>query len=364
MRVLHAVASLDSTHGGPSRSVPLLARALVVRGIACSIIHWGVPGSDSQEAIDASNGGVSIIRSTTRSIPQGVDADIVHLHGLWDFRLHRMRNLASKAGQRIVISPRGMLEPWARRHHRWRKEIAWRCFQRRDLLECSRLHATSADEHRALAAIGLTNVSIIPNGAELPNATAAFDGPRRILFMSRIHPKKGLLMLVDAVARLQQLLRAGGWQVVIAGPDEDAHERKIRHEVSTRSLNDLVVFAGMVDGAQKRRLLESAYVFVLPSYSENFGIVNAEALAAGVPVITTTATPWREIEDERCGWWVDPNVDALTKALLSSIHAGPTTLREMGLRGRRLIEMRYSWSSAAERFDQLYNALLGSTSFA
>jgi glycosyltransferase involved in cell wall biosynthesis len=137
---------------------------------------------------------------------------------------------------------------------------------------------------------------------------------------------------------------------------------KIRREVSRRSVDDLFIYTGPVDGDEKQRLFESAHVFVLPSYSENFGIVNAEALAAGLPVITTTATPWREIEEEGCGWWIDPNADALTQALRVATEANPDDLRRMGVRGRHLIQSRYSWASAAEHFEHVYNDLVVSSS--
>jgi glycosyltransferase involved in cell wall biosynthesis len=354
MKVLHVIASLRASHGGPSRSVASLAGALADRGVACSILHWDPSATEPEEVAMAMKKGVTIDR-----VPSWSNCDVVHLHGLWSFGLHRLEAQALARQIQVVISPRGMLEPWARRHHRWRKEAAWRLYQKRDLERARVLHATSEQERDSFAELGFSKTVVVPNGAEIPAQTARFESPRRIVFLSRIHPKKGLVLLVDAAARIALDLRRSQWSIVIAGPDEGGHAAEVRRAIAQRGVSDLFAFAGEVDGEPKRALLRSAHLFILPSYSENFGIVVAEALAAGVPVITTTGTPWRQLEEHRCGWWVAPDAGAIAGALRSAIGLQPEELRAMGLRGRELVSSGYSWAMAAQRFVSVYNGLLG-----
>lgn len=360
-KVLHVVGSLASAHGGPSRSVPSLAAALVARGVACSIVHKADGAPAPREVAAAVDRGVEIF--AVANAREAVDlvtgnADIVHLHGLWSTLLHSVAGAAFRGKLPVVVSPRGMLEPWARHHHRIRKTVAWSLFQRRDLQRSTLLHATSDQEEQTIRALGFSRVAVVPNGTDLPPSTASFAGDRRIVFLSRLHEKKGLTMLVEAAARNRDELRLRGWAIVIAGSDEGGHAAVIRRQIAGLAVGDLVTVASEVDGDEKWNLLRSAHVFILPSHSENFGLVIAEALGTGVPVITTTATPWRQIEETRCGWWVPPTVDAIAGALRTAIRTPRTELQAMGLRGRALIAAEYSWDSAAARFESVYNGVL------
>jgi glycosyltransferase involved in cell wall biosynthesis len=166
------------------------------------------------------------------------------------------------------------------------------------------------------------------------------DGVRRVLFLSRIHPKKGLADLVLAWGQVRQ----PGWQVVIAGPDEGGYEAVIRGLIKRHGLEADFDFPGVVAGERKERLFAEADIFILPTYSENFGIAVAEALARAVPVITTTGAPWQELETCECGWWVAPGVNGVAVALAQAMRASADTLAEMGARGRSLVEAKYAWA--------------------
>jgi len=199
---------------------------------------------------------------------------------------------------------------------------------------------------------------VIPNGITMPARSSRInhggERERKILFLSRIHPKKGLLDLVEAWARVKR----PGWCVVVAGPDEGGFAATIKAAAARAGVNDSMVFVGAVTGEKKEKFFLDADVFVLPSYSENFGIVVGEALSYGVPVIATNVTPWEELHTWKCGWWIDTGVTALAAALTDACAVGDIQRSEMGARGRRLIGEKYSWRSAAEAHLAFYEWLL------
>jgi glycosyltransferase involved in cell wall biosynthesis len=196
--------------------------------------------------------------------------------------------------------------------------------------------------------------------------------------MSRLHPKKGVDVLLRAWAR-QKEVASEKWRVtsaeqgesfgllvssslspvlVLAGPDLIGYRREIEKMVKELGLEDSVVITGEVQGEMKAALLANADVFVLPSYSENFGIVVAEAMAWRRPVIASTGTPWKEVSEVGAGWWVAPEEDALAKALAEALGKRPEELEEMGAKGRMLVEERYTWSAPAAELVAAYERSL------
>jgi glycosyltransferase involved in cell wall biosynthesis len=216
-------------------------------------------------------------------------------------------------------------------------------------------------EADAIRSLGFRQpIAVIPNGVELPdNRATTPDGERQrtVLFMSRIHPKKGLLDLIAAWSRIP----VTGWQLIIAGPDEDGYRSVVEKAVARERVAESVRIIGPVAGADKGALLGDSDLFVLPSYSENFGMVVGEALAAGVPVITTSATPWESVRAAKCGWWIPPGVDSLEITLREAMSLPDSERTAMGQRGRSLAESEYSWRSSAEKHCQLYRWLAGGT---
>jgi glycosyltransferase involved in cell wall biosynthesis len=235
----------------------------------------------------------------------------------------------------------------------------WTAYQKWALQQATLFHVTSEEEVEALRDLGLEQpVALIPNGVQLPeldDTVASSSSRQRALFLSRLHQKKGLPMLIEAWAEI----RPAGWELVLVGPSEEGHRAELEEQVRVHGLEDVVTFAGSVSDEEKWAVYQSADLFVLPTYSENFGIVVAEALAAGVPVITTTGTPWRELETQDCGWWVAPEKEAIGQALGEAVHAADEQRRAMGERGRRLVESRYSWRGVAEQMHATYRWLTG-----
>ncbi|MFZ4699311.1 MAG: glycosyltransferase [Candidatus Methylumidiphilus sp.] len=284
---------------------------------------------------------------------------LFHDHGLWLPTNHVAATVARQLNIPLIISPHGMLEPWALNYRAWKKRLAWHLYQKRDLETAALLHATSKREAENLRKLGLRQpIAIIPNGTHLPEWRDLIfpkQSPRKMFFLSRIHPVKGLLNLVQA----WKMARPKGWKMVIAGPDEGGHQKIVEAAIHQAGLQDEFEFAGSVDGAEKEALYRSADVFVLPTFTENFGLVVAEALACGVPVITTKGAPWEGLLTHRCGWWIDIGVEPLVAALREATNLPPDTLREMGQRGRVYVEQNFGWSGIAQQMLSVYRWVLG-----
>jgi glycosyltransferase involved in cell wall biosynthesis len=315
--------------------------------------------------------------------------DCVHIHGIWSPKL-AMRFLQwRRQGIPCIVTVHGMLEPWALAHKRLKKQVAWHIYQKRLLNRASALHATSERESANLRQLGLKPpIVLIPWGIDMPgaeekalnfkheilngrneeegNAPAChskskiqnleFSPPlRTALFVGRIYPVKGLPLLVDAWAKV----RPAGWKMKIVGPDEAGHLAEVEALVRRAGLTEVFEFTGALQGEALRNAYEDANLFILPSYTENFGMVVAEALAHGLPVLTTQGAPWRLLEEERCGWWVPVSVDGIVAALDDSTRKSPEELSAMGGRGKTVVQERFAWDGIARQFLACYQWLLG-----
>ena len=290
---------------------------------------------------------------------------LVHVSGLWD-AASLAGSLLQNRGVPCVISPRGMLEPWSLQHKAWKKRLAMFLWQRRLLTSSVLLHATASSELTSIRNLGLrTPVCVIPNGIDFPPDAVAMPAdessarsagrPKTAVFLSRIHPKKGLPLLLRAWAAV----RPPNWSLQIAGIAEDkAHEADVRQMVRGLGL-DAVSLVGERSGDAKWEFLRSADLFVLPSYSENFGIVVAEAMACGLPAISTTGTPWQALRDEAMGWWVEPTADGLATALAEACSQSDLERHRRGERARVYAHRHFGWDEIGRRMARCYQWALG-----
>ncbi|WP_428825250.1 glycosyltransferase [Azonexus sp. IMCC34842] len=365
MKQLHIVQSIASDFGGLGLAALRYAQALALSNANISL--FVVDRSKEEISVDSGVGAVRLdggggvgLLSRIRALKRYLDQfsfDVVHIHGTWTPILVVASYLASIKGIPVVVSPHGCLEPWALQHRGWKKKLALALYQKRVFSKASMIVATARQELESIRRLGIeTPVAVIPNGVDMPPVLARLQaGKRKFLFLSRIHPKKGLPDLVAAWA----LVRQPGWQVVIAGPDEDGHLDQIRAQVDSLGLRYDFEFTGLVTGERKEALFAGADVFVLPTYSENFGIAVAEALARGVPVITTTGAPWEDIESRCCGWWVQPGVDGIACALVAAMNTPREELSEMGQRGILLVKEKYAWDQIGRSALGAYQWMLG-----
>jgi glycosyltransferase involved in cell wall biosynthesis len=359
MRVFLAGASLAPVHSGVAYSVCGLANALARAGVDVGV--WASDQSAATTPLLAADLPLQRLTGTEAEALRGFGrTDLLHDNGIWWPHNHRLATLAQRHGIARVVSTRGMLEPWAMNHKRWKKRIAWGLYQRRDLTRALWHHATSDAEAGNVKRLALdVPVGVIPNGIDVPvqEAAAPFDaGSERAthrktaLFLGRLYPVKGLPMLVEAWARV----RPDGWVLQIAGPDEAGHRAQVERAVAAAGLNDVVCFSGPVDGDAKRRAFLDADLFVLPTHSENFGTVVAEAMAHGLPVLTTTAAPWPVLRERGCGWWIEPTVEGIARGLRDATRLDLATLRAMGSKGRAFAAANYGWEGVAKRFMSMY----------
>jgi glycosyltransferase involved in cell wall biosynthesis len=285
---------------------------------------------------------------------------LLHDHGIWMPNNHHVAAAARRHGLPLVIHPHGMLEPWALRYKAWKKRVAMLLYQHRDLRTAALFVATADQEADSIRRLGLRQpIAVIPNGVDFPVDTDRLEsrrndanGRRIALFLSRIHPKKGLLNLVNAWSKV----RPAGWKLYLAGPDEGGHLSTVMRRVAALGLTQSIEYKGVVQGEEKERLWQEVSLFVLPSFSENFGLVVAEALARGVPVITTRETPWRSLDESDCGWWIDATLEALAVALSDAVHTDDDRMQAMGNRAR-ILARRFHWEKIAAEMADVYRWL-------
>jgi glycosyltransferase involved in cell wall biosynthesis len=362
LKVLVAGTSLFPDYGGPAFSVSRLAMALAEAGA-----EVGLWASDQSAAVTpllpARSSVQRIVGTEAEALDRFGETDIVHDNGIWLLHNHRLAVLAERRGIPRVVSTRGMLEPWALSHKRLKKRLAWWLYQRRDLKHARCHHTTSEAEARNVQNLGLgVPVVAVPNGVDLPEERPWLVGSgsekaarrRTALFLGRIYPVKGLPMLIEAWARA----RPDGWILRIAGPDEAGHQKQVEKAVCDAGLGQVVSFTGPLAYGMKKSAFFDAELFVLPTHSESFGIVVAEALAHGLPVLTTTGAPWSILPESGCGWWVDATVDGIAEGLRQATILDPETLRSMGAKGRALVSARFGWKFVADRMLSTYEAIL------
>ena len=286
------------------------------------------------------------------------DPDIVHLHGLWTYPSIAVHRWHRETGCPYVVSAHGMLTSVALQYSRWRKKVARRLFQDGVLRAASVLHATSTDEEFAYRGLGFRNrTELIPLSLDIqprPN-TDHLSPIRRVLFLGRLHHKKGIDWLIDAWTKVER--EFPDWELSIVGPLEKSYARemqRIRKTAATRRVS----FVGPLYGDEKYRYIAGSDLFVLPSRSENFGLTVAESLMMEVPVIATIGTPWSGLVSADAGWWIDPGPSALVDAMRDAMRLPRSQLRKRGQNGRSWIEADFSRSVIAAKWQNVYESLL------
>lgn len=366
MRIHHIVADIHRQDSGPSYSVVRLAEELRKLGHDVHL-HTLDPRPERDPEVLAHFyarrpylRSLGISPSMRRGLARAAeDADIMHFHGLWMMPNVYPAWAVRRTNCRLVMSPRGMLDPWALQWNRRRKWFFGHAAQYRALRAVHAFHATSEAEMKAIQSAGYHSpTSVIPIGIDMPvlMGDRPEAGGRRVLYLGRLHPKKNLEALIRAWTRVES--QFPDWSLTIAGPGEASYAAHLRTLVASSARARLVPPAY---GPAKAELLASADLFVLPTHSENFGIVVAEALSFGIPVIVSTGAPWAGIEDHECGWWVENGINSLAEALSSAMSQKPAELQKAGLRGRTWMQREFSWSSVALQTEHAYRSLLRST---
>ena len=298
------------------------------------------------------------------------DPDIVMPQGLWTYTSVVSLNHARFTKRPYVIHPHGMLDPWAVRHSRWKKDIAALLFERRHLEGAACLRSLSHDETRSIRALGLRNpIAMIPNGVDLPPEAAEgqwseagrrrfeIDDQRTLLFLGRIHPKKGLSELVEGW-RISQA-RHNGWVLEIAGWDSGGHEARLRDRIARWGLECSVKCVGSLFGECKESALRRASAFILPSISEGLPMAVLEAWSYAKPVLITRQCNLPEGFAADAAIQIESNSESIAGALDHLIRMSDDEIAEMGRRGRRLVEQAFAWPKVAAQMMAVHKWIFG-----
>ncbi|HSI33386.1 MAG: glycosyltransferase [Phycisphaerae bacterium] len=383
MRVLHAISSLDPQSGGTTSALVGMARAQARAGLDVRVLATFAAGLD-RSAVDALlEAGVAVnlvgphsgrlcrhpaLRS--QAAADVARSDVVHVHALWEEVQHQVAAAAREAGKPYIFSPHGMLDPWSLRQNRLVKwaYLAWRL--RKDLRSAAALHFTTEAERDLVGPLRLGTGTIVePLGldlAEFGGVTAADARAFRdehglgygplVLFLGRVHPKKGLDLLVPAFAEAAKFVPDA--RLAIVGPAEPGYDASVRSMVAAAGIADRTARVGMVRGPTRLAAFAAADVFVLPSRQENFGMAVVEALACGTPVlISDQVNIWKEIVDGRVGAVHPLVVGQLSEALRHWL--GDRSLREAAAaRAKDFVRTRFDWSDIGPRWRERYTTIV------
>jgi glycosyltransferase involved in cell wall biosynthesis len=234
----------------------------------------------------------------------------------------------------------------------------WGMGQGRVLHTCDGFHATADSERDDIRRLGFAQpVAVLPNGIDIPERIYLRSGTARtLLFVGRIHPKKGLPFLIKAWSTLER--QYPDWLLDVVGRDELGHERQLQRQADELGCRR-IRFHGPLYGEALVRAYQEADLYVLPTHSENFGMTVAEALANGTPVITTKGAPWEGLEKNGCGWWIDIGEEPLTEALRHAMNLSREKLCDMGSMGRAWMSSDYAWAVIAKKMIIYYKWLNG-----
>jgi glycosyltransferase involved in cell wall biosynthesis len=366
MRILQVAMGAGADSGGPARSIMGLTSSLAnVPGCEVAIfIHKPIDVKESnyhpaQVFLGDWTGNRFYSLRQFEQILEKFKPDIVHFHDLWNPSAHMDIVACRKRGIPYVIAPRGSLDAWSLRQKWFKKKLGLLLYQRKDLNRAIALHVTAQMEADHCRRMGYKGDFIFgANGvnlpSELPPRVNCVEGKRKMLFLSRIHPKKGLIELIRAWKDVDH----NGWVLEIVGNDSENYWDVVKKEIESCGVNQSVIRTPFQDDVAKWRTYRSADCFVLPTHTENFGIVIAEAAYAGLPVLTTKNAPWSELVEENAGWWIDLNHHSLVEALSCAMSITDSQRQKMGENGRELIVKNYLWKNIAEKMKGEYARVL------
>ena len=382
-RWVEVVSHIDPRYGGLSAAVPQLAEHLGHLNFDVDVAAFCAPQEHFQPAA-LTSAQLSYWPASRRPWLQSAltpssntlgaafrtqlrHANGVHIHGLWE--QSTMTAAAAARALRIpyIVSAHGMLEPWALAAKRRKKQIYAALIERNNVARAACLHALTLAEAQHYINFGArAPIAVIPNGIALPAHTSPDEfltrfphlrNRRIVLFLARLHPKKGLDLLIDAWGKVSPAFPEA--QLVIAGADFENTRAAIEAEAVTRGVARSVTFTGMLAGSLKWSALAAAEGFVLPSRSEGLSVSVLEAMGMGLPVIVTEPCNMPEVLERRAGWQIQPDAAQLTSALAKLLDNTLQRNSQIGARGAELVRSRFSWSTVAAQMAELYHWVEG-----
>lgn len=363
MKIIHYIPSIDRMAGGISTYMQVLAKPLGTMAEVHIMTHA------SENPLPMENCKVHDIpryrpfsgvwKKAVVDLLDSVRPDIVHVNCCWVPDCAAVQRIAQKRGYKVVLTPHGMLEPWIIKRHYWTRKVpALWLYQKAAVQRADCVQATAESERDNLLKLGYnSNIKVVRLGidAESIEMKRSWKKSRQILFLSRVHVKKGINFLVEAADVLRNELQ--GYKILVAGEGDADYVEAMKRMICDRGLQDIVQLIGGVYGDEKWRLFQTSDFFVLPTHSENFGLAIAESLASGTPVITTVGTPWSDLNSSEAGAWIEIGTEPLVETLRRFLSLSEDELETMGRNGRKLIETKYSAHVMAEQMMEVYKSV-------
>lgn len=372
MKIVFLTASTSRAAGGLYFTITELTKSLLAKGMDVTVV-----GLDDEYSADdrAGFGDVPVIpyrrvdlpilrtfgySTNLMSLLEEIKPDIIHLQGLWMY--HSWAALKYKKrypDTKVVVEPHGMLDPWALDNSSWKKKAVGHLFEYENLKTADCIHALCKSEEDSIRAFGLSNrIEIIPNGINIVKCHER-NKSNIIQYIGRIHPKKGLDVLIEAVRLISQSNRSllSNWIVRIAGWDQNGYQCELEQKVSKYGLENFIQFSGPRFGQEKELDLVKSKAFILPSFSEGLPMSILEAWSYGLPVLMTEFCNLPEGFNADAALKIEPTPMSVASGLMEIMLAGEERINVMGDNARRLVADSFSWDKIADKTIDLYKSL-------
>jgi len=363
MKVLH-FGTFDYNAGGPAMSSYLTLKGLREQGVDVEIAMYPLSpnghlrGEDvlvnyCKAPLDGKFIYSPVLKRELKSVP---NVDIYHTQGIWQYPTYAIVDVARSKGRPYLITPRGMLYPQdIAKANTFFKRLSLKIRLLRDLNRAACVQVTCEEEMQHCRNLGVTSpIAIIPNPVEIKEyLPQTLDGVFRIGYMGRISRRKNVEALIYAMDHL----KLENSELLIIGSGDKEYEAFLHSETDRLSLKN-VKFAGFLFGKDKDKALSTVSLLVMPSEFENLGNVILEGLVRGIPCIATKGAPWKDLEDNHCGWWVDYDQQAIEYAIATASKLSQDELHQMGKNGKQLMKVKYSVESVARNMTKLYSWIL------
>lgn len=371
MKIIHTIAGISKSSGGPSFFLKELLNEIskdinVISELFYYSSNNDISGIDKKVILNKQKNNIfnyiKLFILFFKKIEKK-DNIIIHIHGLWQSHVVFSYLFCIKNKIRYIISPHGMLEPWSLSQNYFKKKIALFIYQRIIIKNAHYIHATSDMEANNIKNLGFKNpIIIIPNGINVDYYSFKSNYNKNnnflFLFLSRIHIKKGIEILIDTFDKLKMNNKDIEFKLSIYGDGDPLYIKKIKNYIKEKNLTNIITVYDPIYDEKKLNEIKNADIFILPSFSENFGNVIAESLSCGTPVITTNTTPWEILNISNAGWCIDVGVNPLYNLLMEILTTDKNKLTIISKNSRNLALNNFSIKITANKHIQMYNWVL------
>lgn len=371
MKILHTISSMGVNAGGPTTCTFNLLKGLRAQDVEAHLLTYDVNSAGGDQLISNSDDFIKLVpppkhsrfgysKQWSKWLGHYADYDLYHVNALWQYPTHATLKAARLKNKPCIISTHGMLYPEGLKKSKWIKKLSLFLYQHKDLKNATAFHATSEQEKNYIRDFGLKQpIAVIPNAIDSNNfGRPNFEyktGKRKVGFMGRLNPIKNLEALIKAWAIAFEVTKQH--ELVIMGDGDRAYKESLLKLAINLNVHN-IAYTGFVTGKTQDDLLSQLSYLVLPSKSENFGMVVPEALWKGIPVIASKGTPWEELKTYSCGWWSDNDVNSLSNVLRTALQLDEKERLAMGKKGSQLISTKYTTSAVGKMMKAYYQWIL------